>query len=364
MSVSPRHDGSRRPVFVVVSHRTDPDEWVTSTARDTLTAAGEVRHLNLSGLQRDDALRAIESSAADAAALVFRPWTSYGLLDLAPGCWELLPALRVISGTFDNRFDPAVLEDVNSRGITVVDTSRTMTPQVAEFALLMILNLLRGVPDAVAGVRRGEFPVREWWAYEENFVTGDLTGLRVGLAGLGSINRRLVELLRPFRCPVASYDPYVDDETFDSLGVRRASSLTELAGGSQIFVVGIPPTPRTLRIIDRAVIDALAPGSLFVLVTRMAVVEQEPLWARLAAGEIRAAVDVYDPEPPPADAPFRAYPNLIPTPHMAGNTVQSHRRCFQVACEEAVRVVEGESTAFELTPRDAAMYAGEPLDSS
>jgi phosphoglycerate dehydrogenase-like enzyme len=348
-------------VFVVVSHGTGADEWITSAALDTLNAAGEVRHLNIDGLQRDDALRAIAETAADAAALVFRPWTSYGLLTLAPDCWELVPALRVISGTFDNRFAPATLHDVNARGITVVDTSRTMTPQVAEFALLMILNLLRGVPDAVASVRRGEFPVRESWAYENDFVAGDLTGLRVGLAGLGSINRRLVELLRPFRCPVQACDPYVDDETFDALGVQRAGSLTELAGANQIFVVGIPPTPRTQHIIDRQVIGALSRGSLFVLVTRMRVVEQEPLWARVAAGEIRAAVDVYDPEPPPTDAPFRAYPNLIPTPHMAGNTVQSHRRCFQVACEEAVRVVAGQKSTFELTHRDAAMYAGESL---
>jgi phosphoglycerate dehydrogenase-like enzyme len=93
----------------------------------------------------------------------------------------------------------------------------------------------------------------------------------------------------------------------------------------------------------------------------MQVVEQEPLWERVAAGELRAAVDVYEPEPPPPDAPFRTNPNVLPTPHSAGNTAQAHRRCFEVACADAVEVVLGGRSAFEMTPRDAAMYAGRSL---
>jgi phosphoglycerate dehydrogenase-like enzyme len=352
-----------RPAFVVVSNERGPGPLTTPAALDTLAAAGEVRDLNIMGLQRDDALRSIESTVADATALVFAPWHTYGFSGLVPDCWALMPSLRVISGTFDNRFEEPgmfgqALGEVNARGIAVIDTSRTMTPQVAEFALLMILSLLRGVPDAIAAVRRGEWPGVEAWGYEEEFVAGDLTGLRVGLAGFGVINRRLAELLQPFRCSLAACDPFLDDETFSSMGVRRADSLSALAAASQIFVVGIPPTPTTQRIIDREVIGALPRGSLFVLVTRMAVVEQEALWERTAAGELRAAVDVYDPEPPPTDAPFRTDPNVLPTPHIAGGTWQAHRRCFQVACEEAVKVAAGERSAFEMTERDAAMYAG------
>jgi phosphoglycerate dehydrogenase-like enzyme len=350
-----------RHMFVVVWD--DRARMMTQAAFDTLRAAGELRRLNLSGLDRAEALRSISTTAGDATALVFAPWGSFGFAGLAPECWALMPSLRVISGTFDNRFeDPAFfgqpLAEVQARGITVIDTSRTMTPQVAEFALLMILNLLRGVPDAVAAVRRGEFPALEAWEYEQGFVAGDLTGRSVGLAGFGVINRRLTELLRPFRCSVAAYDPYLGDEALAARGVRRAGSLTELAESSEIFVVGIPPTPATLGIIDVDVIGALPRGSLFVLVTRMAVVEQEALWERTATGGLRAAVDVFEPEPPPPDAAFRTDPNVLPTPHLAGNTAQAHRRCFQVACEDAVRVVAGERSHFEMSTRDAAIYGG------
>jgi phosphoglycerate dehydrogenase-like enzyme len=352
-----------RPVFVVVSSERSRRTMVTQAALDTLYAEGEVRQLDIVDLERDAALRSIESTAADATALVFAPWRSWGFTGLGPECWDLMPSLRVVSGTFDNRFeDPRLfgqpLGEVNARGIAVIDTSRTMTPQVAEFALLMILNLLRGVPDAVAAVRRGEFPVHEAWGYEERFVAGDLAGLSVGLAGFGVINRRLAELLQPFRCRLAACDPYLEEQAFASLGVRRIGALGELAAASQVFVVGIPPTPATEGIIDREVIGSLPRGSLFVLVTRMAVIDQQALWERTAAGELRAAVDVFDPEPPPPDAPFRTDPNVIPTPHLAGNTAQAHRRCFRVACEEAVKVVAGERSPYEMTDRDAAMYAG------
>jgi phosphoglycerate dehydrogenase-like enzyme len=352
-----------RPLFVVVS--APHIRTMTPEALDILRAAGEVEHLDLTGLERIAALRAVETIATDATALLFAPWGSLGFAGLAPACWELMPSLRVISGTFDNRFEEPrlfgqTLAEMQARRITVVDTSRTMTPLVAEFALLMMLNLLRGVPEAVAAVRRGEFPLVDSWDYEQGFVAGDLSERSVGLAGFGVINRRLSELLRPFSCSVAAYDPYLEDDAFDSLGVRRAESLTALAESSEIFVVGIPPTSATIGIIDREVIGALPRGSLFVLVTRMAVVEQGALWKRTAAGEIRAAVDVFDPEPPPPDAPFRTDRNVIPTPHLAGNTAEAHRRCFHAACEEAVKVVAGGRSVFEMNRRDAAVYAGRP----
>ncbi len=164
--------------------------------------------------------------------------------------------------------------------------------------------------------------------------------------------------MRPFGCEVATCDPFVDDAVLRSDDVARVGSLAELASTSEIFVVGIPPTPATLGVIDGEVIDALPRGSLFVLPTRMAVVEQAALWRRLQAREIRAALDVFDPEPPPADAWFRNHPNVLVTPHLAGNSRQAHRRCFATACEDAVAVVNGAAARYALDRRDSELYAG------
>jgi phosphoglycerate dehydrogenase-like enzyme len=157
---------------------------------------------------------------------------------------------------------------------------------------------------------------------------------------------------------VGIFDPFVGDDLAEADSVTRAGSLVDLARGSDILVVAIPPTPSTLGVIDASVIDALAPGSLFVLVSRMAVVEQEALWRRVRAGELRAAIDVFDPEPPPSDAWFRREANVLPTPHVAGNVPFAHERCLTEACADAVRVVNGEAPHHAATVRDKRLYEG------
>jgi phosphoglycerate dehydrogenase-like enzyme len=181
----------------------------------------------------------------------------------------------------------------------------------------------------------------------------------VGLAGYGTINRHYRRFVAPYGCTVAVFDPLVTEEVAVADSIIRTDSLVDLARGSDILVVAIPPTPSTLGVIDASVIDALPPGSLFVLLSRMAVVDQESLWRRVRAGEIRAAVDVHDPEPPPADAWYRKAANVLPTPHIAGNVPFAHERCLTEACADAVRVVNGQTPHHPATARDKRIYEGD-----
>lgn len=290
-------------------------------------------------------------------ALLVAPWLGR-MPRFDDARWGKAARLSVIAGTFDNRFAHWIdVADAHRRGVSIIDTSRSMTPTVAEFALAMILNLMRDIPASIDLARRGAWTNVTW--DQEGFVHGDLTGRRVGLAGFGSINRRLAELLAPFHGTLATYDPFVLDADLDRHEVARAGSLEDLARSSEIFVVGLPPTPATQAIISERVIEALAPGSLFVLVTRMAVVDQEALWRRTRAGEIRAAIDVFAPEPPPANAPFLHSPHVLPTPHIAGNTYACHRRCFTTACDDALAVLGGGKPAYPVTERDDRLYQGQ-----
>jgi D-3-phosphoglycerate dehydrogenase len=302
----------------------------------------------------------LEAALPGADALVASPWIHRGMPWFTPERWARADRLKVIAGTFDHRVGSFLdLGEASRRGVVVVDTARSMTPTVAEFALAMILNVLRDIPASIQLVRDGGWKEGDW--DQPGYVYGDLTGRRVGLAGYGSINRRLAELLAPFRCEVAAYDPFVPDADLEAAGIRRVGSLPELAADSEIFVVGIPPTPATEAIVDAATIDALPQGAAFVLVTRMAVVDQEPLWRRTRAGEIRAAIDVFEPEPPPADAWFRTSPHVLPTPHIAGGTAYCHRRCFLTACEDAVAVLEGRRPVYAVNERETDLYLGKAV---
>ena len=343
--------------FLVVAP-TEAERWLTGEGLRLLEAGGTVRRLDLPAIA-DEARReqAFDRALREADALLVAPWGRQGVPIFTPQRWERAPALRVIAGTFDHRFAAWLdVSEAQRRGVTVIDTSGAMSLTVAEFALAMILNLLRDIPDTVAEVRRGGWP--HGWQDLPGFVFGDLSGRRVGLAGFGVICRRLTELLAPFRCVVSTYDPFVPAEVMARRGVRRAESMRDLAADSEIFVVGIPKTPATENIVSRDVIDALPRGALFVLVSRMWVVEQEALWRRVTAAEIRAAVDVFLPEPPPGEHLARTSPHVLPTPHLAGNTVQANRGCFTVACTEAIAALEGRALEYAVRAEHAALYAG------
>jgi phosphoglycerate dehydrogenase-like enzyme len=296
------------------------------------------------------------------AAVISTPWLGgtapgLGLPEFDDARWARAPNLRAIAGTFDFRLSWIEPDAAARRGVVLSDTSRTMTPSVAEFGLAMTLNALRRIPDYITLMRNGEWPTLP--GREEGYVFGDLRGRRVRLAGYGSINRHYRELIGPFACDVRAYDPHVDSAVFRKDNVARAESLVDLAADAEIFVTAIPPTPLTHEIVDATVIDALPKGSIFILLSRMAVVAQEALWRRVRDQAVLAAIDVFDPEPPQPDSWFRRATNVLPTPHIAGNIVTAHRRCFARACEDALRVCRGEPPRFPATQRDKHIYAGE-----
>ena len=344
--------GSERHLFGGARYR--------DLAEEILSPHGTVLHHAYVPGDALDADAGFADSLAAADALVVMPWLPWpGLEGFPPfgaARFRSAPNLRAIAGTFDYRLPWLDLDAADRAGVSVVDTSRTMTPTVAEFGVAITFALLRDIPAAIDVVRRGG-----WYRTPQEadrYVFRDLADCRVGLAGYGTINRHYRRFIAPYGSAVAVYDPFVGPDVAGRDGVTLADSLVELARTSDVFVVAIPPTPTTIGVIDASVIDALPRGSLFVLLSRMAVVEQDALWRRVRAEELRAALDVFDPEPPPSDAWFRTAPNVLPTPHIAGGVAFAHERCFTEACTDAVRVLTGQTPENPVTVRDKRLYEG------
>lgn len=333
-------------------------------AEELLSPDGHVTHLDWDpDVAIERRIDSLHASLPGADALITMPWLFAGeresVLDTAQ--LDASPDLRVVAGTNDYRFGWVDFDAAVAHHVAIIDTSRSMTPTVAEFGVAITLALLREIPGALDVVRSGGWLTG---LHEVDHVFRDLASCRLGLAGYGSINRHYRRFIQPFGTEVRAFDPFVDQEALAADAVTAVDSLVELAELSDILVVAIPPTPSTLGVIDRNVIDALAPGSLLVLLSRMAVVDQDALWRRARAREIAIAVDVFDPEPPPEDAWFRRAPNVLPTPHIAGNVRFAHERCFREACEDALRVVREEPPMYEVNGRDKRLYEGtlEPTD--
>ncbi|MDQ6672854.1 MAG: hydroxyacid dehydrogenase [Chloroflexota bacterium] len=253
---------------------------------------------------------------------------------------------------FANRIDTAACA---AHGVRVVDTTHGSSLPVAEWALALMLVGLRNAAEHYRRLIAGEEYRRS--SDDPGFRVGELTGQTVGLIGLGHIGRRLIELLQPFHCRVLVHDPYVPKEVALAVGAQL-TSLEHVMADADVVVCCAPLTPRTQGMIGVGELDLLKPDSVFVNVSRGAIVDPEALIARARRGDIRVCLDVFDPEPIPAASPIRDLPNVFLSPHIAGVTAACRPRFFSFMVDELERFFAGHETLFDITPRTLANRRG------
>jgi phosphoglycerate dehydrogenase-like enzyme len=104
----------------------------------------------------------------------------------------------------------------------------------------------------------------------------------------------------------------------------------------------LPLTSETRHLMNAQRLGTMKPGALLVNAARGPIVDTDALLQSLNENRIRAALDVTDPEPLPSDHPLWKAPNLLITPHVAGDSVRFMQRAFQLAGEQAARYARGE----------------------
>ena len=105
-----------------------------------------------------------------------------------------------------------------------------------------------------------------------------------------------------------------------------------------------PLTPETEGLIGAAALHALKPGALLINVARGKVVDQAALLAALADGRVgAAALDCFHHEPLPPELPFWALPNVLVTPHSAGETGQYETNVVDILVDNIERLLRGET---------------------
>jgi phosphoglycerate dehydrogenase-like enzyme len=276
---------------------------------------------------------------------------SHGAPRLTGAIFDALPRLRFVGELEGDRFGHRIdVAAASSRGVTVVDTTHGSSYPVSEWALAMMLIGLRNAGSFFRRMIAGEIVTREEKYADFGYVHGELTGKRVGLIACGHIGRRLLELLRPFRCEVLVHDPHAPRLLADIYDVTL-TSLDQVMARSDVVVCLAPLTPQTRGMIGAHELSLLRPGTVFVNVSRGAVVQSDALIARLRAGDIVGCLDVFDPEPIPPDSPVRAMHNVFLTPHIAGVTAACGPRFVDLMVDEMRRFLAGDATRHDLRPR-------------
>jgi phosphoglycerate dehydrogenase-like enzyme len=247
-----------------------------------------------------------ESYLPDMALLI-------GQSDMPKSRLDRAPRLRAIINVETNFLQNVDYDACFERGVHVLAPGSAFAKPVAEMALGMTIDLCRGVTAADRAMRRGQ----EKWLLDGAEGCFSLYGARVGLIGFGDLARAFTPLVAPFGCPIKAYDPWVSDHFMASFGVASAS-LDEVLKTSQIIVVFASVTSENQGFLGRREFEMIAPGSVFLLMSRAGVVDFPEFLRQVESGRFRAATDVFPQEPAPLDEPARAVEGLLLSPHRAG----------------------------------------------
>jgi phosphoglycerate dehydrogenase-like enzyme len=200
-----------------------------------------------------------------------------------------------------------------SRGIRVLVASPAFALPVAEMALAFALDLARGVSKNDRAFHQG----KEIYGLESNRDCFLFTGSHVGIIGFGDLGRAFRPMVRPFRCPVKVYDPWLPEREIVNNDCA-AASLDEVLSTSDAIFVFASVTTENQGFLGARELSLIRPGGLFVLMSRAGVVDFEALTAAVKSGHLKVATDVFPEEPLSKDHPIRDLPDVILSAHRSG----------------------------------------------
>ena len=230
----------------------------------------------------------------------------------------------------DHCLVPSVIES----DIVVTSASGVLADQVAEHTVALLTATLRSLPTFFQAQRQHEFVRRP---------TRDLHRTTIGIVGFGGVGRRVAEVLAPYRTKILATDMFPDDKPDHVAELWPADHLQQLLEQSDIVILCVPLTDRTRGMINAAALAQMQPHAVLVNVSRgQAVVESDLVDALRNNVLAAAAVDVTEDEPLAESSPLWDLPNVIITPHVAGQSARRIDDMTDFLCENLRRYRIGE----------------------
>ena len=220
------------------------------------------------------------------------------------------------------------------RSIPVTIALGANAQSVAEHAFALMLSVARQTALLDARMRDGHWD-------KATSVGIELSGKTLGLVGLGSIGRILMELVAPLRMTVKVYDPYLK-ELPNQANVELVSDFDSLVADSDIISLHCPLTEQNRNLFSTAQFNRMRPDSILINTARGELVDTDALVEALGTRRIAGAgLDTFNPEPPPADSPLWGLPTLVATPHVGANTAEARDRVGLLAVQQIVNFWNG-----------------------
>jgi len=253
------------------------------------------------------------------------------------------PTLRVI-GRPGAGYDTVDIIAATERTIPVV-RAPVGGFAVAEGAIALLLTLVKKLPLADQLVKTGQ------WQKRYEIATGDMAERTLGIVGLGDIGANLAKLAAAFDMHVLGYDPMVDAQRREEMGVEMVE-LDELLHRSDYVSLHTPLNEHTRGLINRERIARMKPGAILINTARGGVIEGLDVLAdALASGQLSAVgLDVFPVEPPNTSHRIFSDPRCICAPHFVGVSELAMERICLTMAQGMIDVLQGRQPEYCVNP--------------
>jgi phosphoglycerate dehydrogenase-like enzyme len=233
--------------------------------------------------------------------------------------------------------DNVDLKAATESRVVVTYAPRASSVSVAEFTVGLTIALLRRIPESDSAVKTGAWPMGSMRGNE-------VSGKTVGVIGLGAIGKRVADVLSYMGAHIIAYDPYVKNDP-------RLVTLEMLLRSSDVVTIHSALSVGSRHLVCAKVLSILKKSAVLINTLREAIIHEGALVAALEGGRLAgAALDVLEVEPPGAQNLLAKFPNVIITPHIAGNTVEATERTGRTLVDDIKRVLTGVAPLYPANP--------------
>lgn len=208
-------------------------------------------------------------------------------------------------------FDTLDIPACTAAGVAVAIAPEGVRRPVATsvMALMLALSLnLKQKDSLTRDIPRG-------WEVKSDYNGLGLVGRTLGIVGFGNIGSEVARLAAPFDLDMIAFDPHVDADKLNALGVR-AVDLDVVFQEADIVSLNCPLNDTTRHLVNKQRLKMMKPGAYLINTARGPVVDESALIQALQEGEIAGAgLDVFEQEPPDADNPLLSMGNVLLSPH-------------------------------------------------
>lgn len=256
---------------------------------------------------------------ADAEVVISQPfWPAYLTADRIAKAPQL--KLAITAGVGSDHVD---LQAAVEHGITVAEVTYCNSISVAEHAVMQILALVRNYIPSYQWVVEGGWNIAD--CVERAY---DLEGMNVGTFGAGRIGLAVLRRLKPFDVKLHYTDRHrLSDDIERELELTFHPDAASLARACDVISIHAPLHPETAELFNEALIGEMKRGSYIVNTARGRICDRDAVVHALETGQLAGyAGDVWFPQPPSDDHPWRTMPHHGMTPHVSGSTLSAQAR--------------------------------------